>query len=95
MLYLGTRIAKGGPTTYTMKTSFTSLSLLLAAGFPVSLLAEIVGLPVPDAIDAGAFGLFVTVLSVLTFVSDYARPPRALTTATASPLATEERRLAA
>lgn len=80
-----------------MKTTFTSFALVLAAGFPGSIFAEIFGLAVPDAIDAGALGLFVAVLSVLIFVGDYTRAPRALAAAptAASPLATEERRLAA
>lgn len=86
-----------------MKTSLASLSLVLAAGFPGSLLAEIVGLPLPAALDAGhTLGVFVAVLTVLTAFSDYTRRPvRALTSTPPAALtptasgATEERRLAA
>lgn len=81
-----------------MKTSFTSLSLLLAASFPGSILAEIAGIPVPDAVDAAAFGLFMAILPILTLVAEYSRRSTqtlALTTAPASSRATEERRLAA
>ena len=60
-----------------MKTSLTSVSLVLAAGFPGSLLAELAGLPLPTALDAGhTFGVFVAVLTLLTACADYAGRPR-------------------
>jgi len=89
-----------------MKTSFTALAFLLAAGFPASLLAEFSGLALPTVLAPGTtFGLAVTALTLLTACSDYARLPSAFAAGpAASPLtaatpsagtAREERRLAA
>jgi hypothetical protein len=95
---LGTRAAKERQTKSTMKTALTSLSLLVATGFPAAVLAEIAGISLPESLDVGAFGLFVAVLSLLILANDYApRPTRTLTATTVpvSPHATEARRLAA
>jgi hypothetical protein len=83
-----------------MKTSFTIVSLLLAVGLPGSLLAELAGISLPDAVDVGTMlGIFVAALTLLTLVGDYARPAtRSLTTTLSRAVAaraTEERRLAA
>ncbi|MCX6951994.1 MAG: hypothetical protein NTV51_07490 [Verrucomicrobia bacterium] len=92
-----------------MKTSFTAFSLILAAGFPGSLLAEFAGVSLPAALEPGTtFGVAVAVLTLLTAFSDYTRHPSALVagaagatrdsalaSATRTDAATEERRLAA
>lgn len=88
-----------------MKT-FTAVSLLFAAALPGSLVATALGLPLPTVLDPGtAFGLFVAAFTLLTVFGDYARisaKPLALAPdatsagqASATTLATEERRLAA
>ena len=57
-----------------MKKSLTTLSLVIAAGFPCSILAEFAGLPWPASLNASnTFGVFVAVLTLLTVFSDYSR----------------------
>ncbi len=85
-----------------MKTSLTTLSLVLAAGLPVAVLATFAGIPVPASLTAGAFGVFCATLTLATVVGDYARRPGLPLGLGALPgslaargPATEERRLAA
>lgn len=82
-----------------MKTSITTVSLVLAAAFPGSLLAEFAGVSLPAALSpATTFGVAVAVLTLLTAFADYARNTAtavALTPTSVAKLAKEERRLAA
>jgi len=89
-----------------MKTSFTALSFILAAGFPASLIAEFAGVSLPTILEPGTtFGIAVAALTLLTAFFDYGRHPSlladvarrtsALAPTTLSGTASEERRLAA
>lgn len=91
---------KENPIHLVMKATSTSLSILLTAGFPASLLAEFLGFPPPTALSpATTFGVAVTVFTLLTVFAEYGRTsahPRARMGAKSSAiLGTEERRLAA
>lgn len=58
-----------------MKNSLKILSLFLAASVPSTIAAEFAGLVVPAPFDTlHVFAAYVTTISLLTMVSDYAKP---------------------
>jgi hypothetical protein len=82
-----------------MKTSFTSLALVLAIALPAAVTAAIFGADLPRSFGLDeTLGLFVAALTALTLAADYAPRPASLGAARSlapHAVATEERRLAA
>ena len=62
-----------------MKNSLKILSLFLAASVPSTIAAEFAGLVVPAPFDTlHVFAAYVMTISLLTMVSDYAKPATSL-----------------
>ena len=82
-----------------MKTSFTSLALVVAIALPSAVAAATFGADLPHSFGVDeALGLFVLALTGLTLAADYAPRPASLGAARSlapHAVATEERRLAA
>jgi hypothetical protein len=69
-------------------TPFEITGLVIAAGYPCTVVAEILGARLPASIDAvNILGAYVSALAVLTLFASYPNPRRSLTSAVPEPVA--------